>query len=174
VRAITAAFDPALLAPLCAGAGRACDSGTLLAGRDTITGGAEPHQPNTLGGSCADGTGGRFHTRESVDRLRVETLDGTPLAAGKAVRVEVTLWSYSRGLANTLEVFAAADATQPAWTPVALVRPLRPGAQTVEATYTLPAGAVQAVRARLRYLGDAGPCGGGRYDDHDDLAFAVQ
>jgi hypothetical protein len=40
--------------------------------------------------------------------------------------------------------------------------------------YTLPAGTRQALRARLRYLGEPGPCGRGRYDDHDDLAFAVQ
>jgi hypothetical protein len=41
-------------------------------------------------------------------------------------------------------------------------------------TYRLPAGALQAVRAQLRYAGDATfVCGGGTFDDRDDLVFAV-
>jgi leucyl aminopeptidase len=39
--------------------------------------------------------------------------------------------------------------------------------------YVLPAGGVQAVRARFRYLGSAAVCGAGTYNDHDDLVFAV-
>jgi leucyl aminopeptidase len=41
-------------------------------------------------------------------------------------------------------------------------------------TYTLPTGPLQAVRARYRYRGDRAPCGNGKYDDQDDLVFAVQ
>jgi hypothetical protein len=175
VRVNTAAFDPPLQAPACASPGRGCDSGALLAGRDTMAGGAEPNQPNTVAGSCADGTAGQFHVRESVDHLRVQTVDGTAMAAGKTVRVEVGLWAYGHGLSpDTLEVFAAADATSPAWTRIGSLRPPRGGQQTATFTYTLPAGPLQAVRARLRYLGEPGPCGRGRYDDHDDLVFAVQ
>ena len=33
-------------------------------------------------------------------------------------------------------------------------------------TYTLPTGALQAVRARFRYNGSAASCGAGAYDDH--------
>lgn len=52
----TAVYDPLLRAPRCA-AGSSCDSGTLLNGRDGR--GPEPNQPNTINGSCADGTLGR-------------------------------------------------------------------------------------------------------------------
>jgi hypothetical protein len=173
VRAYQATFDPVLRAPQCAAAGRACDSGSLLAGRDTIDGGPEPNPPNTLGGSCADGPKGRFHLRESIDRVRVQTMDGTALAEGKTVRVDVALWAFSHAFADTLEVFVAPDATSPAWTRLGSLRAGRAGAQTLSMTYTLPAGALQAVRARLRYLGDPGSCGGGPFDDHDDLVFAV-
>jgi hypothetical protein len=138
-----------------------------------MAGGAEPNQPNTLSGSCADGTRGQFHVRESIDRLRVQTVGGGALAAGQPVRVDVTLWGWSVAFADTLEIYAAADAAQPAWTRVGSAR-ARPGAQTLSVTYTLPAGPLQAVRARLRYRGEPGPCGTGPYDDHDDLVFAVQ
>ena len=43
------------------------------------------------------------------------------------------------------------------------------GPQTMSATYTLPAGTVQAVRARFRSGGSAMPCTGSTsgFDDHD-------
>lgn len=47
------------------------------------------------------------------------------------------------------------------------------GARTFSATYKLPAGSLQAVRARFRYQGSVTSCGTGAYIDHDDLAFAV-
>jgi aminopeptidase S len=47
------------------------------------------------------------------------------------------------------------------------------GAQTLSANYTLPSGALQAVRARFRYQGAASSCATGAYIDHDDLVFAV-
>jgi len=47
------------------------------------------------------------------------------------------------------------------------------GLQTLSLTYTLPVGTMQAVRAHFRNQGEPSPCGTGRLDDHDDLAFAV-
>ena len=50
-----------LKAPKCLNAGSGCDSGpSLLLGRDTMSGGAEPNQPNTINDSCAEGTSGTF------------------------------------------------------------------------------------------------------------------
>src|SRR6266540_5192268 len=48
------------------------------------------------------------------------------------------------------------------------------GLQTLTATYVLPTGPLQAVRAGARYA-ETGPaaCAPGSYDDHDDLVFAV-
>ena len=39
---------------------------------------------------CLDGTSGYYKTDESIERLRVIREDGTPLAAGKRVRIEAT------------------------------------------------------------------------------------
>src|SRR5262249_14485275 len=90
----TAVFDATLKAPSCAAVGSSCDSGpSLLLGRDGI--GPEPNQPNTINTSCADGTSGTFHSDESNDRLKVGTLDGTDLAAGKTVKVEATVWAWT-------------------------------------------------------------------------------
>lgn len=158
--------------PACLTAGAVCDSGTLLLGRGQINAGPEPHQPNTVAGSCADGAYGTFHADESNDRIRLYTVDGSTLSAGAAVRVDATVWAYSSG--NVLDFYSAANASSPSWQLIASVPAAGPGAQTLSATFTLPGGDLQAVRTRFRYQGMAGSCGTGAYDDHDDLVFAVQ
>jgi hypothetical protein len=165
-------YDAVLRAPRCAAAESPCDSGTLLVGRGTK--GPEPNAPNTIGGSCADGTGGTFHVDESMDRLRVSTLDGTPLAAGKVVRIEATVWAYSGYSSDKLDLYHAADGSAPVWTYLTTLVPAAAGAQTLSTTFTLPAGSLQALRARFRWGGAAAPCGAGSYDDHDDLLFRVE
>ncbi len=166
----TAVFDATLKAPKCATVGSVCDSGTLLTGRAAL--GPEVNRPNTVNASCADGTSGAYHSDESNDRLKVSTLDGTALKAGKTVKVEATVWAYST-TADKLDLYSAANANSPTWTLIGTLSPTGTGAQTLSATYTLPAGSLQAVRARFRYNGTAGACGTGAYDDHDDLIFAV-
>ncbi len=92
--------------------------------------------------------------------------------AGKTVKVEATVWAYST-TADKLDLYSAANANSPTWTLIGTLSPTGTGAQTLSATYMLPAGSLQAVRARFRYNGTAGACGTGAYDDHDDLIFAV-
>ncbi len=167
-----AAYDATRRTPVCALVGTACDSGMLLRGRDGK--GPEPNQPNTLGGTCADGTGGGFHAAESVDRIRISTLDGTPLAAGKTVRIDATIWAHTSFSEDKLDLYSAANAAAPTWVFLTTVTPAAPGAQTLSWTTTLPSGNLQAVRARLRFRGSAASCGSGTFTDHDDLVFAVQ
>jgi hypothetical protein len=170
----TAVDDAARRVPSCATVGISCDSGAaLLLGRDGK--GPEPNQPNTIGGTCADGASGTFHSDESNDRLKVSTTDGSNFAAGKTVRVDATVWAWTTPSSDHLDIYAAADASSPVWNLVATLTPTVAGAQTLSATYTLPAGgSVQAVRANFRYQGSAAPCGtNSGFDDHDDLAFAV-
>ncbi|HYN64423.1 MAG TPA: hypothetical protein VES36_07460, partial [Candidatus Limnocylindrales bacterium] len=171
----TAVFDGVLQAPKCATVGISCDSGaTLLNGRDTISGGAEPNQPNTINDSCADGTSGTFHGDESNDRLKISTVDGTNFAPGKTVRIDATVWVWTGGpTSDHLDLYFAANANSPSWTFLTTINPTVGGAQTLSATYTLPSGALQAVRARFRYQGSASSCTTGSFDDHDDLVFAV-
>ncbi len=170
----TAVYDSTLKAPKCVNVGSACDSGpSLLLGRDTMSGGAEPNQPNTINNSCADGTSGTFHSDESNDRIVVATTDGSALAPGKTVKVSATVWAYSSNTSDALDLYYTANANSPSWVLIATIVPPAAGAQTLSATYTLPSGSLQAVRANFRYLGSASSCSTGAYDDHDDLIFAV-
>jgi leucyl aminopeptidase len=167
----TATFDATLKAPKCAAAGIGCDSGTLLTGRSAL--GPEVNKPNTIGGTCVDGASGTYHSDESNDRIKVSTVDGTNMATGKQVKVEATAWVYST-TADKADIYYAANANTPTWTLIGTITPTGTGAQTLSATYTLPAGALQAVRVNFRYNGTASSCSTGAYDDHDDLIFAVQ
>jgi hypothetical protein len=168
----TAAFDASLQAPRCGTVGRSCDSGaSLLLGRAGL--GPEPNQPNTINDSCADGTSGTFHSDESNDRLKVSTTDGSNFAPGKTVRIDAMVWAWTTPSADRLDLYYAANASSPTWTFLATLTPTVAGAQTLSATYTLPSGALQAVRAQFRYQGSASSCTAGAFNDRDDLVFAV-
>jgi len=170
----TAVYDSTLKAPKCVSAGSGCDSGpSLLLGRDTLSGGSEPNQPNTINSACADGTSGTFHSDESNDRIVVSTTDGSILAAGKTVTVSATVWAYSGFTSDHLDLYYTANASSPSWVLIGTITPTAAGAQTLSANYTLPSGSLQAVRAQFRYLGSASSCTTGSYNDHDDLIFAV-
>lgn len=168
-----ALYNGTLKAPSCDVPGAHCDSGALLRGRGAMFGTPEANQPNTLGSACLDGNSGTFHTDESNDKIRVVVLDGTPFAAGKAVRVEALVWAYQTFNNNYLDFYYTASATAPAWNYLATLRPQKAGAQVLSSTYTLPAGAWQAVRAQFRFNGSTDTCSAGNYNDRDDLAFAV-
>lgn len=174
-----AAFDTALKAPACAQLQASCRTGQLTRGRDLL--GPEANAPNTLpalsgdeADRCADGKSGAFHVDESVDSISISTLDGSDLAVGKPVRVDVTVWSYAAYTADSLDLFAAPDAAKPEWTHVATLRPTASGPQTLTAKWSIPASTgLHALRAGFRYQGTAVPCTDGAFDDRDDLAFAV-
>ena len=171
----TAVFNSTFKTPACGTVGSGCDSGpSLLLGRDTLSGGSEPNQPNTINNSCADGTSGTFHSDESNDRLVVQTTDGSNMAPGKTVKVSATVWAYSGFTSDHLDLYYAANASNPSWVLIGTITPTAAGAQTLSANYTLPSGGSnQAVRAQFRYLGSASSCTTGSYNDHDDLVFAV-
>jgi len=170
----TAVYDSTLKAPKCVNVASGCDTGpSLVLGRDTLSGGAEPNQPNTINNSCADGTSGTYHSDESNDRDVVATTDGSAFAAGKTVKVSATVWAYSSFSSDHLDLYYAANANSPTWVLIATLTPTAAGAQTLSANYTLPSGSLQAVRAQFRYQGSASSCTTGSYNDHDDLIFAV-
>lgn len=169
----TATYNSTLEAPGCSTVGTSCDSGpSLLLGRANIIGGAEPNQPNTINDSCADGTSGTFHSAESNDRIVVASTSGGLLTHGNTVTVTATVWAYDTS--DALDIYYTANANNPSWVFVKTISPTTSGAQTLSTTYTLPTGSLQAVRANFRYEGSAAVCTTGKYDDHDDLIFAVQ
>ena len=170
----TAVYNSTLKAPECATVGTSCDSGpSLLLGRDHMSGGAEPNQPNTINNSCADGTSGTFHSDESNDRIVVTSSSG-PLTHGTTATVTATVWAYSGFSSDALDLYSAPNANSPVWTLIKTIVPTKAGAQSLSATFTLPTGSLQAVRAQFRYQGRASSCTTGSYNDHDDLIFAVQ
>jgi hypothetical protein len=150
-----------------------CFSGTLLDSRAAIVPVPEAHAPNTLDG-CEDGTFGEYHVDESIDRIKVSTTDGTNLAPGKTVEVEVDFFVVSPDF-DRVDLYYAADATAPAWVLIDTAAPAASGLQMMTKSYTLPAGPLQAIRAAGRYA-ENGPrtCAPGSYDDHDDIVFAVE
>ncbi len=171
----TAIYNSTLKAPECATVGTSCDSGpSLLLGRDHIAGGAEPNQPNTINNSCSDGTAGTFHSDESNDRIVVASTSGGPLTHGTTATVTATVWAYQAFSYDALDLYYAANAANPSWVLITTIVPTKAGAQNLSATFTLPTGSLQAVRAQFRYLGRASACTKGPYNDHDDLIFAVQ
>jgi hypothetical protein len=168
--ALVATLDSVNLSPRCLPVGSSCDTGALIDGR----GNHEPNTPNTLNHTCADGTTGTYHSDESLDRLKVSTVDGSGFAPGKTVRIEATVWAYSAFSSDALDLYTLVNAPGAQWVYLGTLVPTRAGAQTLSTTYVLPAGIDQAVRGQFRYGGSTGPCTSGAYNDHDDLTFSVQ
>jgi subtilisin family serine protease len=171
-----ARYDPVLKAPRCDTWMDRCDTRGLVQGRGQFRG-PELNTPNTVDG-CLDGTRTESMA-ESVSRIRVVRQDGSVLAAGKRVRVEVdVVVDNPESLPHDrLELYSAADATQPSWNYLTTLRPTVVGAQTLAAEFVLPAGGLQAVRAAFNLVIGPGPCAESTteasFNDRDDLVFAV-
>ena len=179
---LAAAYDSTLKVPVCASVGTGCDSAALLTGKDNMSGGPEPNQPNTLFNSCADGTSGIYPGSESIERVRVTAVDGGLLTPGKQAKIEVTVWANSGS--NAADFYYTDNANSPNWiylttvyVPWPVGQPFTSGLNVLTTTYTLPSlpigATLQAVRANFRWGGVKAPCSTGVEDDHDDLAFAV-
>jgi len=171
-----ALYDATLKAPRCGEADVNCDSGVLLDGRDNMTGGAEPNQPNTINNSCADGSSGTYHVSsasESLDRLVVNLLGKSMFLPGNIVGIDATFWAQTPAAADHLDLFYAANANSPVWNFISTINPSIGGPQTAFASYTLPVGTLQAIRGQYRNSGSAASCDVGSYNDHDDLIFPV-
>jgi hypothetical protein len=104
--------------------------------------------------------------------LKVSTVDGSNFGAGKQVNIDAQVWAYSPDF-DSLDLYYTSNANSPTWIFLATLFPNASGLQTLRTTYTLPAGALQAIRGVFRSTGTQTPCTGGAYDDHDDLVFAV-
>ena len=168
-----AAYDPVLKAPKCGQPGNVCDSGALLNGRGNMSGGPESNQPNTINNSCSDGSAGTFHVDESIDRIKVSTTDGSTLAPGKLVNIEVTYWAPFTD-SDFLDLYYLPDASSSNWIYMTTLQPQATGLNVVTAVRLLGGnGNLQAVRAILRFGGSNALCSAGIFNDHDDLVFAA-
>ncbi len=164
------AIDPAALT--CSAS--PCDTGTSVNGRDTITGGAEPNQPNTID-TCTDGTSGTYHSDESLDRIVIGDLNSTTFTAGDTVQVNITVWCY--GTTDNLNWVYTNNSVTPSWRAIASINcPSGGSLQTFSQTFALDdAPGNQTIRGVFQYQGSGtATCGGGAYDDNDDVTLSVQ
>lgn len=165
-----AKYDATLKVPVCHELTSKCDTNVLVEGRANL--GPEKNTPNTLYSTCADGTLGTYKGTESIEGIQVRREDGTLFAEGKKVRVAVDVWVYN-SYTNLLDLYFAADATNPQWTHITTLQPSRYGAERLVTEYTLPAGSLQALRAIFRDGGSRKTCATGSYDEADDVVFLV-
>jgi hypothetical protein len=144
----------------------------LVNGRGPL--GPEANAPNTLFSSCADGTAGEYHVDESLDQVRIYTVDTGGFLPGKQVTVEATVWASDDYTVDRLVLYYAPDANAPQWTHVATLQMTQPGAQVLTKRFTLSEGAdLQAIRAIVRNNTYSGACASGRFADRDDLVFRL-
>jgi len=178
--ATQAVFDASRQAPRCGTPQAFCDTFTLVNGR----GSTEPNFPNTIADSCSD-TEGTYHVVESIDRIRVVSEDGGPLASGKLARVEAEIWSrpiVADGYFDSdFRVYRASNASAPQWIEVTNDWPSygernrylwASEAQVVTRRFILPNGPLQAVRV-VAIQGGAGSGSCPASADVDDVVFAV-
>jgi hypothetical protein len=106
-----------------------------------------------------------------ISSIRVATIDGSVLAPGKTVRIDVTGFGSS---ADGLRIYVAADVSNPVWTLAGSTSFFFSGSLSVQTV--LPAGRLQAIRVNDAFNGPfgPGPCATGSDADNDDLVFRVQ
>jgi aqualysin 1 len=167
-------YDADFQAPACFGLGFECDTVGLVEGRGAA---GEQHAPNTIFSSCADGDRGDHLSSSSLEGLRIYTKSEQPLASGVEVTVEARVHTRTLYWFNKLELYHAADATDPQWEYIGSRTPSQRGHDTLSITFTLPEGTgLQAIRGNFRNFGWlVGPseCSNGAYDDRDDVIFAA-
>jgi hypothetical protein len=172
-----AIYDSGLDAPLCDPLDSSCDSVNLLEGRGTQgpNSGPELNEPNTID-PCGDGDGiyDGYPLDETVEAIRVYTVDGSDFAVGAAVNIEVDVIAWTGANGDALDVYYASDASNPSWQFLSTVVPGRGGPNMMLLSHTLSAGGnLQTVRAHMRYEGSATSCSADQWSDHDDLTFRV-
>ena len=91
---------------------------------------------------------------------------------GDIMRVDATVW-VADPAQDALDLYYATNANNPSWTYIGTVAPRASGSQTLSLLFRLRPGHLQAIRASFRKGGTKSSCSTGRFDDHDDLSFAV-
>eukprot|EP00804_Cyclotella_cryptica_P008412 CCRYP_003932-RD/>CCRYP_003932-RD protein AED:0.26 eAED:0.31 QI:423/0.87/0.88/1/0.5/0.33/9/0/936 len=171
-----AVYDSILKVPKCSTAAESCSSGTLLDGRGNIGPSEQGKSPNTLV-SCIDGNSGTYHSDESIDVIKVSSMDGGLLTAGKTAEIEATVYVYNPS-EDFADFYYSTNPSNPTWTLIGTANPSGNGLQSIKMRYTLPSGGLQAVRVVFRWHGNASTsnpfqCPSSGYDDIDDVVFTV-
>lgn len=132
--------------------------------------GESGNSPNNLD-KCKDGTRGIYSSDESIESIKVSSIDGNLLQVGDRVAVEAVVYAWDPAQ-DFADFYYTSNATNPSWVLIDTVNPSGGGTQTVKTQFDLVAGSLQAVRVNFRYQGSTSTCSTGDYDDIDDLVFA--
>ena len=170
---LQATFDSDFHAPRCVSAGVSCSSGALLNGRGFMMDGAELNVANTIDDCAFDGNSGTHKKDESLEAIKISSIDGGLLTAGKTAEITASVFAWSTGASDTADFYYTSDASNVDWLYIGSVTPSGGGEQDVKITYTLPQGTTQAVRVQFRFGGTVTTCTYGSYNDRDDLVFTV-
>lgn len=163
-------------APQCGNWSSPCiANSSLLRSVDNAGGTVEPNQPNTIDG-CTDGTFGTYQVDESVENITITSLNGSIFNGGDTVNVSAWVYCWNTGANDNINFVYSSSASTPSWTVVGFTDPCPGGGfQQVSQTFVLDdVYGEHAVRVINQYNGvTTATCGGGAYDDNDDVVFFV-
>jgi hypothetical protein len=89
-----ATYDATLKVPKCTAVAKMCSSGNLLEGRGNIGPAEGGTSPNSLD-TCVDGTNGSYLSDESLEAIKVSSVDGDFLTAGLPAEIEAAAYVWS-------------------------------------------------------------------------------
>eukprot|EP00804_Cyclotella_cryptica_P003615 CCRYP_002210-RA/>CCRYP_002210-RA protein AED:0.19 eAED:0.19 QI:275/1/1/1/1/1/5/100/704 len=173
---VFATYDTTLKVPKCTAVAKSCASGNLLLGRGNIGPSEGGTSPNSLD-SCTDGTNGSYLSDESLERIKISSIDSDLLTVGSPAEIVAVAYVWS-SIQNFVDFYYATDPFSPSWHLIASVSPTWTGRQSMRVQFSLGASALQAVRVVIRYgqsysNSSSFICPTSGYDDVDDLVFAV-
>jgi len=181
-----AQYDPFVNAPRCPLFSASCDTGDeLISGVGSQSeGGPEPNAPNTIDG-CNDSSLSVFQRDESIERIRIKSMDGDIMTVGGEVEVELVVNTAmdtedrsNADLLSTGILYYASDASDTEWNEIHIFH-MEPGSgsKSVTARFILRRGSYnQVIRVVFGYTEsrlEACP-NGDFFQDVDDLVFAVE
>jgi hypothetical protein len=183
----TADGDAAYNAPKCPAGASACSTCDLVKSRDSISGTAEPNQPNTLSTApaCSDDgpTSAQYLQTESIERIEIKDLSGSgAFQPGQPVEVSVLVYCdpvYPNYLTDYLVLLYSSNADSPTFTRVLTATCTSAGYNLFRTKITLAnVAGKHVVRAIFKQgaISSTDTCAGGAVlddGDTDDLVFEV-
>jgi len=153
----------------------------LIESRDNIQGMPEPNSPNTIDG-CEDGTSGSYYWSESIESIKVTSLNNDFFKVGDQVNVEIEAYCEYGGpvtypLTDKLNFVYSNDISNIQWK----VKDRKEcssgrGVNTFSTTFNLDDNVGQhAIRGVFGFsIAPNEVCGNDDYDDNDDVVIYVK
>jgi subtilisin family serine protease len=145
----------------------------MIGSRDNIYGRSEANQPNTVESTCRDGSYGDYMYDESLDSLVVRDLTHASFTGNDTVNVTLRAYCWMAS-ADRVNVAYYSPLTRQ-WIPKYSQICAAAGFNNFSAQFNLDdAEGLHVVRGIILYSGsNVSTCGGGGYDDNDDVVLNV-